>query len=152
MILTASFAQTPGEDAVAIGGSGRSRWRLERVQIVRRQVYNKANDKVGEISDVIIESNGKGTLILKAGDFRGIVRRYVLVSMDSLKFVNKSDKTSAGQTSETRMVSRSRGNEGHQRSKLDQARRQKLRAIQPRRSRNSYPAERGYCSTRLKRP
>ena len=34
-------------------------------------VYNKANDKVGEISDVIIESNGKGTLILKAGDFRG---------------------------------------------------------------------------------
>jgi hypothetical protein len=65
-------------------------------------VYNKANGKVGEISDVIIESNGKGTLILEAGDFRGIVRHYVLVSMDSLKFVNKSDKTSAGQTSDTK--------------------------------------------------
>jgi hypothetical protein len=62
-------------------------------------VYNKAN-KVGEISDVIIESNGK--VILEAGDFRGIGRHYVLVSMDRLKFVNKSDKTSAGQTSDTK--------------------------------------------------
>ena len=66
-------------------------------------VYNEANDKVGEISDVIIESNGKVRgLVLEAGGFLGMGKHYVLVSMDSLKFANKADKTSAGQTSDTK--------------------------------------------------
>ena len=102
MISTASFAQTPAktpsQSAAPVAAAGD--WSASRLSGVN--VYNKANDKVGEISDVIIESNGKGTLILEAGDFRGIVMHYVLVSMDSLKFVNKSDKTSAGQTSDTK--------------------------------------------------
>ncbi len=103
MISTASFAQTPAktpsQSAAPVAAAGD--WSASKLSGVN--VYNEANDKVGEISDVIIESNGKVRgLVLEAGGFLGMGKHYVLVSMDSLKFANKADKTSAGQTSDTK--------------------------------------------------
>ena len=103
MISTASFAQTPAntpsQAAAPIAAAGD--WSASKMSGVN--VYNEANDKVGEISDVIIESNGKVRgLVLEAGGFLGMGKHYVLVSMDSLKFANKAGKTSAGQTSDTK--------------------------------------------------
>jgi len=102
MISTASFAQTPAKTpsqaAAPVAAAGD--WSASKMSGV--DVYNEANDKVGEISDVIIESNGKVRgLVLEAGGFLGMGKHYVLVSMDSLKFANKTGKTSAGQTSDT---------------------------------------------------
>jgi sporulation protein YlmC with PRC-barrel domain len=103
MISTASFAQTsaktPSQAAAPVAAAGD--WSASKMSGVN--VYNEANDKVGEISDVIIESNGKVRgLVLEAGGFLGMGKHYVLVSMDSLKFANKTGKTSAGQTSDTK--------------------------------------------------
>ena len=103
MISTPSFAQTaaktPSQSAAPVAAAGD--WSASKLSGVN--VYNEANDKVGEISDVIIESNGKVRgLVLEAGGFLGMGKHYVLVSMDSLKFANKSDKTSSGQTSDTK--------------------------------------------------
>jgi sporulation protein YlmC with PRC-barrel domain len=103
MISTASFAQTsaktPSQAAAPVAAAGD--WSASKMSGVN--VYNEANDKVGEISDVIIESNGKVRgLVREAGGFLGMGKHYVLVSMDSLKFANKTGKTSAGQTSDTK--------------------------------------------------
>jgi len=61
-------------------------------------VYNEANDKVGEIADVIINSQGrvKGAVV-EVGGFLGMGTHYVLIAMDSLKFANKTGKTTTGQ-------------------------------------------------------
>jgi hypothetical protein len=77
-------------------------WRLERLEDVRRERLQRANDKVGEISDVIINSQGrvKGAVV-EVGGFLGMGTHYVLIAMDSLKFANKAGKTT-GQTSETK--------------------------------------------------
>ena len=66
-------------------------------------VYNEANDKVGEISDVIIDSKGQVRgVVVEAGGFLGMGTHYVLVSMNSLKFANKAGKTTTGQTSDNK--------------------------------------------------
>lgn len=103
MISTASFAQTPAhtpsEAAAPIAAAGD--WSAAKMKGVN--VYNEANDKVGEIADVIITSQGrvKG-VVVEAGGFLGVGTHYVLVAMDSLKFANKAGKTTEGQTSETK--------------------------------------------------
>lgn len=103
MISTASFAQTtattPSQAAAPIAAAGD--WSASKMSGVK--VYNEANDKVGEISDVIIDSKGhvRG-LIVEAGGFLGMGTHYVLVPMDSLKFANKAGKTTVGQTSDTK--------------------------------------------------
>ncbi len=103
MISTAAFAQTtantPSQAAAPIAAAGD--WSASKMSGVN--VYNEANDKVGEISDVIIESNGKVRgAVIEAGGFLGMGTHYVLVSMDSLKFANKAGKTTTGKTSDTK--------------------------------------------------
>lgn len=103
MISTASFAQTtantPSQAAAPIAAAGD--WSASKMSGVN--VYNEANDKVGEISDVIIDSKAhvRG-VVIEAGGFLGMGTHYVLVAMDSLKFANKAGKTTAGQTSDTK--------------------------------------------------
>jgi sporulation protein YlmC with PRC-barrel domain len=103
VISTASFAQTtantPSQAAAPIAAAGD--WSASKMSGVN--VYNEANDKVGEISDVIIDSKGQVRgVVVEAGGFLGMGTHYVLVSMSSLKFANKVGKTTAGQTSETK--------------------------------------------------
>jgi len=65
-------------------------------------VYNEANNKVGDVYDVIIDSQGRVRgLVIEAGGFLGMGTHYVLLSMNSLKFANKAGKTTEGMTSET---------------------------------------------------
>jgi len=95
---TPSHTQTPSQAAAPVAAEGD--WRASKLSGVN--VYNDANEKVGEISDVIIDSHGqvKG-VVLEAGGFLGLGTHYVLVKMDSLKFANKADKTTGGKTSDS---------------------------------------------------
>jgi len=99
IISTASFAQTLSQAAAPIAAAGD--WSVSKMSGVN--VYNEANDKVGEIADVIINSQGrvKGAVV-EVGGFLGMGTHYVLIAMDSLKFANKAGKTTTGQTSETK--------------------------------------------------
>jgi PRC-barrel domain len=103
MISTTTFAQTtahtPAEAAAPIAAAGD--WSTAKMKGVN--VYNEANDKVGEISDIFITSDGrvKG-VVIEVGGFLGMGTHYVLVAMNSLKFANKVGKTTEGQTSDTK--------------------------------------------------
>ena len=103
MISTASFAQTtantPSQAAAPIAAAGD--WSASKMSGVN--VYNEADDKVGEISDIIIDSKGQVRgAVVEVGGFLGMGTHYVLVAMNSLKFANKAGKTTTGQTSDTK--------------------------------------------------
>ena len=101
MISTASFAQTPAhtpsEAAAPIIAAGD--WSAIKMKGVN--VYNEGNDKIGEIADVLITSQGrvKG-VVVEVGGFLGMGTHYVLVAMDSMKFTNEAGKTTEGQVSD----------------------------------------------------
>jgi sporulation protein YlmC with PRC-barrel domain len=103
MISTASFAETvaetPSQAAAPIAAA--DDWSASKLSGVN--VYNEANDKIGEISDVIISAQGelKG-VVIEAGGFLGMGKHHVLVAMKSLKFSNEAGKTTTGKTSETK--------------------------------------------------
>ena len=102
LVSTAAFAQvpanTPSEAAAPIAAAGD--WRASKMPGVN--VYNESNEKVGEISDLIISSDGRVRgAVVEAGGFLGMGTHYVLISMSSLKFANKAGKTTTGQTSDS---------------------------------------------------
>ena len=102
LFASVAFAQTPAhtqsEAAAPIAAAGD--WSAAKMKGVN--VYNEANNKVGDVYDVIIDSQGRVRgLVIEAGGFLGMGTHYVLLSMNSLKFANKAGKTTEGMTSET---------------------------------------------------
>ncbi|MFZ0837617.1 MAG: PRC-barrel domain-containing protein [Xanthobacteraceae bacterium] len=63
-------------------------WRASKLAGV--DVYNEANEKIGEIHDVILDRSGKvANVILGVGGFLGLGERYVAVAFDKLKWVDQ---------------------------------------------------------------
>ena len=63
-------------------------WRASKLAGVN--VYNEANEKIGDINDVILDKSGKvANVILGVGGFLGMGEHYVAVAYDKLKWVNE---------------------------------------------------------------
>jgi sporulation protein YlmC with PRC-barrel domain len=63
-------------------------WRASK--LVGVNVYNEANEKIGDINEVILEKSGKvASVILGVGGFLGMGEHYVSVAFDKLKWVNE---------------------------------------------------------------
>src|SRR5882757_5007762 len=63
-------------------------WRASK--LVGVNVYSEANEKIGDINDVILDKTGKAeNVILGVGGFLGMGEHYVAVSYDKLKWVNE---------------------------------------------------------------
>jgi sporulation protein YlmC with PRC-barrel domain len=63
-------------------------WRASK--LVGVNVYNDANEKIGDINDVILDKSGKvENVILGVGGFLGMGEHYVAVAFDKLKWVNE---------------------------------------------------------------
>jgi hypothetical protein len=53
-------------------------------------VYNNDNEKIGDISEILLDTSGKVSgVIIGVGGFLGLGQHDVLVKMDQLKFVNE---------------------------------------------------------------
>lgn len=74
-------------------------WRASKLAGV--DVYNEANEKIGDIHDVILDRSGKvANVILGVGGFLGLGERYVAVAFDKLKWVDQPvTSTTASTTS-----------------------------------------------------
>jgi sporulation protein YlmC with PRC-barrel domain len=74
-------------------------WRASKV--VGVNVYNEANEKIGDINDVILDRTGKvASVILAVGGFLGMGEHYVAVTFDKLKWVDQPvSSTTASTTS-----------------------------------------------------
>jgi len=61
-------------------------WRASR--LIGLNIYNNANEKVGDISDIILDRSGKlESIVVGAGGFLGIGERDVAVPYDEIKWV-----------------------------------------------------------------
>ena len=69
-------------------------WRSSK--LIGVDVYNEANEKVGDIEELILDKSGKtANVILGVGGFLGMGEHYVAVAYDKLKWVNEPVRTSS---------------------------------------------------------
>jgi sporulation protein YlmC with PRC-barrel domain len=72
-------------------------WRASK--LVGVNVYNEANEKIGDINDVILDKSGKvANVILGVGGFLGMGEHYVAVAFDKLKWVNDPVRSTSAST------------------------------------------------------
>jgi sporulation protein YlmC with PRC-barrel domain len=73
-------------------------WRASK--LVGVNVYNEANEKIGDINEVILDKSGKvANVILGVGGFLGMGEHYVAVAFDKLKWVNEPAPSTTASTS-----------------------------------------------------
>jgi sporulation protein YlmC with PRC-barrel domain len=74
-------------------------WRASK--LVHVDVYNEANEKIGDINEVILDRSGRvANVILGVGGVLGLGEHYVAVAFDKLKWVDQpATSTTASTTS-----------------------------------------------------
>jgi sporulation protein YlmC with PRC-barrel domain len=94
LITGAAYAQnktTTSDSGATMHREGE--WRASK--LVGVNVYNEANEKIGDINEVILDKSGKtANVILGVGGFLGMGEHYVAVAYDKLKWVSEPVRTS----------------------------------------------------------
>jgi sporulation protein YlmC with PRC-barrel domain len=72
-------------------------------KLVGLNVYNPGNEKIGEITDVLLAAkSGKADkVILSVGGFLGLGEHYVAIPYDQIKWVNEPARSASGDTKTT---------------------------------------------------
>jgi sporulation protein YlmC with PRC-barrel domain len=82
----------------------RGQWRIYKM--IGLDVYNQNNEKLGDISELLVEQTGKiQTAILGVGGFLGVGERMVAVNFDQLKFVDQPVETKMASSTQTSTAS-----------------------------------------------
>ena len=75
-------------------------WRASKV--IGVNVYNEANEKIGDINELILDKSGKvANVILGVGGFLGMGEHYVAVDFDKLKWVDEPVRSTVSTTATT---------------------------------------------------
>jgi sporulation protein YlmC with PRC-barrel domain len=69
-------------------------WRASK--LIGLGIYNEANEKLGDINELILDKNGKvNAVVIGVGGFLGMGEHDIAVSMDKLTFVEEPVRTSS---------------------------------------------------------
>jgi sporulation protein YlmC with PRC-barrel domain len=97
----AAFAQQPAQPAnppaatQAAPMAATGQWRASKV--IGVNVYNQQDERLGEINDLILDSNGRvAGAVIGVGGFLGIGERNVMIPMDRIKLANESGMRTTG--------------------------------------------------------
>jgi sporulation protein YlmC with PRC-barrel domain len=75
-------------------------WRASQIEGL--DVYNNNNEKIGDISEMLVDSSGKiQAVVIGVGGFLGIGERDVAIAFDQVKFVNEPRANTAATTTTT---------------------------------------------------
>ena len=99
LLTGAAFAETPTNDRSSVNTAVHrdGQWRASK--LIGVNVYNEANEKIGEIEELIVDKSGKvDNVVLGVGGFLGMGEHYVAVPMEKLKWVNEPVRTSSTTT------------------------------------------------------
>jgi sporulation protein YlmC with PRC-barrel domain len=101
MIGAASAQTATNQEASTASVTPRKEGEWRASKLVHVDVYNEANEKIGEINDVILDRSGKvAKVILGVGGVLGLGEHYVVVGFDKLKWVDQPvTSTTASTTS-----------------------------------------------------
>jgi sporulation protein YlmC with PRC-barrel domain len=93
-------ASKPADTAAAKPASQSGQWRASK--LVGLNVYNDQNEKLGDISEILLDKSGKVEgVIIGVGGFLGMGQRDIKVEMSKLKFVDEPVKSSSTTTTPT---------------------------------------------------
>ena len=93
---TTTKSDTPAATSVSKDG-----WRASKLSGV--DVYNDQNEKIGDISDVILDKSGKASaVIIGVGGFLGLGEHLVSVPYDKVKWVNEPVRSTTASTTSDR--------------------------------------------------
>src|SRR5712672_1967150 len=89
---------TKNDNTVAMHRDGE--WRASK--LIGVNVYNEANEKIGDINEVILDKSGKvANVILGVGGFLGMGEHYVAVDFDKLKWVDEPVRSTVSTSATT---------------------------------------------------
>jgi sporulation protein YlmC with PRC-barrel domain len=92
-----STANKPAAADSAVTMHREGEWRASK--LVGINVYNEANEKIGDINDVILGKSGRvENVVLGVGGFLGMGEHYVAVAYDKLKWVNEPPRSTTATT------------------------------------------------------
>jgi sporulation protein YlmC with PRC-barrel domain len=93
-------ASKPADTVAARPAAQSGQWRASK--LVGLNVYNDQNEKLGDISEILLDKSGKVEgVIIGVGGFLGMGQRDIKVEMSKLKFVDEPVKSSATTTTTT---------------------------------------------------
>jgi sporulation protein YlmC with PRC-barrel domain len=93
-------ASKPADTVAARPAAQSGQWRASK--LVGLNVYNEQNEKLGDISEILLDKSGKVEgVIIGVGGFLGMGQRDIKVEMSKLKFVDEPVKSSATTTTTT---------------------------------------------------
>jgi sporulation protein YlmC with PRC-barrel domain len=93
---TAAVTTSKSADKLMLKGQ----WRASK--LMGLNVYNDANEKLGDINELILDKDGKvSAVVIGVGGFLGMGEHDIAVSMDKLKFKEEAVRTSATTTTTT---------------------------------------------------
>jgi sporulation protein YlmC with PRC-barrel domain len=96
-VAAAQTATTRAEVPTASAAHRDGEWRASK--LVGVDVYNEANEKIGDISEIILDKTGKvANVIIGVGGFLGMGEHYVAVAYDKLKWVNEPARSANAAT------------------------------------------------------
>jgi sporulation protein YlmC with PRC-barrel domain len=96
LLTGSSFAQSTmsKSDTPAATSATKEGWRASKLSGV--DVYNEQNEKIGDISDVILDKSGKASaVIIGVGGFLGMGEHLVSIAYDKIKWVNEPVRSTA---------------------------------------------------------
>ena len=101
MIGAASAQTAANQEASTASATTHKEGEWRASKLVHVDVYNEANEKIGDINDVILDRSGKvAKVILGVGGVLGLGERYVAIAFDKLKWVDQPvTSTTASTTS-----------------------------------------------------
>jgi len=96
-----AYAQTADRAAPAATSAAsqekmmlKGNWRASK--LMGLDVYNEANEKLGDVNELILDKNGKvSAVVIGVGGFLGMGEHDIAVTMDKLKFVEEPVRTSS---------------------------------------------------------
>ena len=93
-------APKPAATTAKAPASKSSLWRASK--LVGLNVYNEQNEKLGDISEILLDKSGKVEgVIIGVGGFLGLGQRDIKVELSKLKFVDEPVKAAATTTTQT---------------------------------------------------
>jgi hypothetical protein len=91
LVSTAALAQQQTTSA-------KGEWQASK--LIRMNVYNGQNEKIGDIKELLLDKSGKiDTVAIAVGGFLGMGEHDVAVKFDQLKWSNEPVKSSSGSNS-----------------------------------------------------
>jgi sporulation protein YlmC with PRC-barrel domain len=89
-VASAQTSTTPKADPANTSATMHKEGEWRASKLVGVNVYNEANEKIGDINELILDKSGKvENVILGVGGFLGMGEHYVAVAFDKLKWVNE---------------------------------------------------------------